>query len=154
MALGLLLVAGVARADVAVGALRAPHTPLGAACDAALARAQQEFARGTDVAFHVRQRTVVARYSWSDMCGVWGEYTVTLTPDARPRSPWSWRETRHPQRDDDDEAPLVERDGRRRAHGWRASFRLRGDDLVDGPGDLFVASFRPALDACLDAAAR
>jgi hypothetical protein len=154
IAIAVLLVAGAARADVAVGALRAPHTPLGAACDAALARAQEEFARGSGMSFHVREHTVVGEYSWSDMCGVWGEYTVTLAPDARSAQVWSWRETRRPENANDDQAPLVERDGRRRAHGWRASFRLRGDDLVSGPGAYFVEVFQPAVEICLDAAAR
>lgn len=123
--------------DIAV-ALPAVHSPLGAACDAALTRAQREFA--SDIDFYVRQRTVVGEYEWSDMCGVWGTYRVTLAPDLRADHLWRGRGT--------PTSALWER----RAHGWRARLDLRGDDLAhDDIARRFVDAFRAAVDVCLGA---
>jgi hypothetical protein len=126
--------------DIAVGGLRAPHTPLGAACDAALADAQREFEQSSNqVRFHVREHTVVGEYSWSDMCGVWGEYSVTLAPDHRAAHEWQAH---------GNQSSSV---WTRRARGWRAELRLRGDDVATWPATSFVDAFRAAVDVCLAA---
>jgi hypothetical protein len=140
--------AALARGDAAVGALQAPHTPLGRRCDLAIAAAQEQFLAGPPaVHFHVRERTTVGKYSWSDMCGVWGDYIVELQPDARPAYLWRWRTT-HPRI----EIAEVRVEGSRRAHGWRAHFLTRGDSLETG--HRFIEAFRPAMDVCLEAAGK
>jgi hypothetical protein len=146
----LLLVSAVAQADVSLDARAAgPHTPLGPACDAALAAAQARFTeRASDVNFHVREQHVVGEYRWSDMCGVWGDYSIELAPDTRPpHAAWRWSEDR------DDDHYSIHRRGTRRANGWRARFLLDGDNGSD-PGSWFVEAFEPAVDACLASAAR
>lgn len=126
-----------AHADVAVPL----RTPLGPQCDDALHLAQQQFNDlSAPAQFHVRQRTVDGGISWSDMCGVWGEYSFELAPDRRAPHPWRWKSERHGE--------TVSQTGSRLAGGWRARFRLQGDDL-GGYGARFVAAFRPALDVCL-----
>lgn len=150
-ALALLLVAAAAsaQADVSVDAPRAhatPQSPLGPACDAALAAAQARFSeRASAVDFHVRQRRVVGEYHWSDMCGVWGDFTVELAPDHRAPLAWQWRAARS------DEPDRFHRRGTRRANGWRARFVIDADS--EGfPGDAFVEAFEPAIEACLASA--
>lgn len=142
-----LLLAAPARADVSIAAARAtPHTPLGPACDAALAAAQAKFHDALPtVDFHVRERRVVGEYHWSDMCGVWGDYTVELAPDRRAPTAWQWSAV--------SASDNFHRRGTRRAHGWRARFIIDGDS--DGyPGDAFVAAFQPAIDVCLATASQ
>ena len=143
-----LLACTVARADISVDARRAvarPHTPFGPACDAALARAQTRFfERAPDIHFHVRERNVVGEYHWSDMCGVFGDYSIALAPDHRDAQPWSWQ-TRH--------RVGVTRRGVKRAGGVRATFLLEADD-EDDLGDWFVAAFRPAVEVCLATASQ
>ncbi|HEX9101010.1 MAG TPA: hypothetical protein VF997_02345 [Polyangia bacterium] len=147
-----LLAAARARADVSLDAARAaptptPHTPLGAGCDAALAAAQRKFSDGfRDVDFHVRERRVVGEYRWSDMCGVWGEYSVELAPDHRAAHGWRWVERRAA------DPPRVHRRGTRRAAALRATFVLDGDS-EPSIGDYFVECFQPAVDACLNGSA-
>jgi hypothetical protein len=145
----LLLFSSVAQADVSLDARAAgPHTPLGRACDAALAQAQARFSeRSSDVNFHVREQHVVGEYRWSDRCGVWGDYSIELAPDTRPPlAAWRWSEDR------DDDSYSIHRRGLRRANGWRARFILDGDNGSD-PGNWFVEAFQPAVDACLASAA-
>jgi hypothetical protein len=151
LVLPLVLLACVsARADVSLDARAAgPHTPLGPACDAALAAAQARFSeRSSEARFHVREQRVVGEYRWSDMCGVWGDYSIELAPDTRPPlAAWRWSERR------DDPESSVHKRGVRRANGWRARFILDGDNGSD-PGSYFVEAFQPAVDACLASAAR
>lgn len=135
-----------ARADVSLDARRrppSPHTPLGPACDRALADAQAALDwRAGYVHFHTRERHVAGDYEWSDMCGVWGNYSLELAPDRRPPRPWRWSE-----RVDRDKGEAHRR-GVLRAHGMRATFILDADDPSD-LGDWFVDAFRPAVEACL-----
>jgi hypothetical protein len=144
-----VLVATLARGDVSVDARRStltPHTPLGRRCDEALAAAQARFQQGTpSVAFHTRQQQVVGEYSWSDMCGVWGNYSVVLAPDLRPSQPWRW--TTYKRRSDDS----FHQRGTRRSGRWRAAFVVDSDS-PGYPGDAFVAEFRPAVEVCLASA--
>ena len=130
--------------DVSLDVAR-PHTPLGPACDRALAAAQATLdARADYVHFHTRERRVVGEYRWSDMCGVWGDYSVELAPDLRPPHPWRWSEHA-------DSYTSVHRRGVLRAHGLRATFLLDADDPSD-LGDWFVEAFRPAVERCLPTA--
>lgn len=141
------LVLLIVLADVSIDARAVgPHTPLGPACDAAIAAAQASFSQYRSAEFHVRERHVVGEYQWSDMCGVWGNYSVELAPDPRPALAWQWHESR------DENQESIHKRGVRRANGWRARFVLDGDNGSD-PGDFFVASFQPAVDACLASAA-
>jgi hypothetical protein len=145
-----LLACAVAHADVSLDARAVgPHTPLGPACDAALAAAQVRFSELSGEAhFQVREQRVVGEYRWSDMCGVWGDYSVELAPDRRAApDAWQWSETR---RDEPDYS--IHRRGVRRANGWRARFILDGDN-GSAPGDSFVQAFQPAVDTCLASAA-
>ncbi|MCU1278145.1 MAG: hypothetical protein JWM53_1691 [bacterium] len=148
LAASLVLVAAtLARADVSLDAARssyAPHTPLGPRCDAALAAAQASFRDGSGIDFHVRQWRVLGEYSWSDMCGVWGNYSVELVPDERPAHGWRWISGKH----DDGEYHPVHHRGMRRGRGWRATLLVDGDS-DGGPADYFVEVFRPAVDICL-----
>ena len=150
-----LAAAAVARGDASIPAPpppppATPHTPLGPRCDAALAAAQLKFLgiMSDDVKFHVRERRVTGTYYWSDMCGVWGNYTVELTPDLRPPQGWKARTRR--VRAEDEEQP-ARRVLTRRARGYRATIRVEGDNL-DSAARHFIDSFLPALDACLRAA--
>ena len=150
MLLGSLIfvAATLARADVSLDARRsayAPHTPLGPRCDAALADAQARFADGSGIDFHVRQWRVLGEYSWSDMCGVWGNYSVELVPDEQPAHGWRWSSA---TLNDDGEYHPVHHRGTRRGRGWRATLLVDGDS-DGGPADYFVELFRPALDVCL-----
>ena len=143
-----LVAAALALGDVSIDARRstpAPHSPLGPRCDAALAAAQARFADGSGIDFHVRQWRVLGEYSWSDMCGVWGNYAVELVPDDGPAHRWRWHDR---GRDADGDRP-VHHQGTRRARGWRATLTIDGDS-DGGPADYFVETFRPAIDACLD----
>ena len=146
----LLVAATGARADVSLDARAAgPHTPFGAACDAALAAAQARFAeRSRDVHFHVREQRLVGEYQWSDMCGVWGNYSLVLAPDYRDEHGWSWRTTLR----DDADAHSAHRRGVKRSGTMRAVFTLDADEESD-LGDWFVDAFQPAVDACLATAA-
>ena len=138
------LAAAPTRADVSVAARRpTPLTPLGPACDAALAAAQNRFA-GSEIDFHVRQRRVVGAYHWSDMCGVWGDYAVELAPDLRAPLPWQWS-TRPGEYDS------FHRRGTRRQNRWRARIVIDGDS-DDYLGASFVAAFEPAIEVCLASA--
>ena len=135
-----LVAATSARGDTSLDG--APRSPLGPACDAALEAAQNHFA-GSEraIRFHVRERTVSGEYHWSDMCGVFGDYSIELAPDLRAPTRWQWS-TRHGENDS------FHRLGTRRANGWRARLVVDGDSddyLVES----FVAAFRPALDVCL-----
>ncbi len=128
--------------DVSIAVAR-PHTPLGPACDRALAAAQATLDwRANDVHFHARERRVVGEYQWSDMCGVWGNYAIELAPDFRAAQPWRWSE-----RVDRDNG-RAHRRGVLRAHGVRATFILDADD-ASNLGDWFVEAFRPAVERCL-----
>jgi hypothetical protein len=147
LVLPLVLLAGVsARADVSLDARAAgprPHTPLGPACDAAIAAAQARFSeRSGDIRFHVRERRVVGKYEWSDMCGVWGRYSLELAPDNGPPTWWRWSEWR-----EKDETAIHKR-GILRGYSMHARFILDGD-TGSSPGDWFVESFKPAAEACL-----
>ena len=149
------LAAAAARGDASIPAPpppapATPHTPIGSRCDAALAEAQLKFlgTMSDDVKFHVRERRVTGTYSWSDMCGVWGNYTVELAPDLRPARGWQSRTT--PVRAEDEEQP-ARRVLTRRARGYRATIRVEGDK-IDFSARYFIDSFLPALDACLRAA--
>lgn len=143
---GLLLAAVVAiaasaRADTSLDARAMPRTPFGPACDAALAAAQAKFRDGwRDIDFHVRGQGIVGAFRWSDMCGVFGDYTLELARDLRPPARWRWSERR-------DESG-VHRRGVVRAGGLRATFILEADDPSD-LGDAFVDAFRPAVDVCV-----
>jgi len=141
-----LLVCASARADVSVDAVRrppAPHTPFGPACDRALAAAQASLdGRANDVHFETRERHVVGDYQWSDMCGVWGDYSIDFATDLRPAHGWRWSTRYLPGR------TAAHRTGVMRAHGVRATFFLEGDDPSD-LGDWFVEAFRPAVEVCL-----
>jgi len=141
-----LVAATAARADVSLDARRrppTPHTPLGPACDRALADAQATLDwRADDVHFQTRERHVVGDYQWSDMCGVWGNYSLELAPDLRPAQPWRWSERV------DRANGRAHRRGVLRARGVRATFILDADDPSD-LGDWFVEAFRPAVEACL-----
>ncbi|MGZ3407017.1 MAG: hypothetical protein ACXVAN_11275 [Polyangia bacterium] len=146
-----LVAATLARADVSLDARRAlylPRTPLGARCDAALAAAQQQFRDGSGIDFHVRQWRVFGEYSWSDMCGVWGNYSVELVPDERPARGWRWRGIDAPK--DGEEYHPVHHRGTRIGRGWRGTIVVDADS-DGGPADYFVEAFRPALDVCLGA---
>ena len=137
-----LVAASVAGADVSVDVTR-PRTPLGPACDRALAAAQATLEwRARDVHFHTRERRVVGDYEWSDMCGVWGNYSLELAPDHRPAQPWHWSERV------DRANGRAHRRGVLRGRGVRATFILDADDPSD-LGDWFVDAFRPAIEACL-----
>ncbi len=142
------LAAATAAADTSIPAPASPHTPLGPRCDAAIAAAQQKFSGGLPgaVKFHVRERRVMGRYQWSDMCGVWGDYIVELAPDLRPASPWRWKKRRTARED----VASEERIGTRRARGFRATIRVEGDSVDWAASKEFIDAFRPALDACLD----
>ena len=143
-----LLAAAVAHANVSVDARAlAPHTPLGPACDSAIAAAQARFSDYRTATFHVRERRVVGEYQWSDMCGVWGNYSLELAPDPRPSSGWLWHEAR------EENVDTIHKRGTLRANGWRARFILDGDNGSD-PGDHFVESFQPAAEICLASAVR
>jgi hypothetical protein len=146
-----LLACAVARADVSLDARAAgPHTPYGAACDAALAAAQARFTeRSSDVHFRVREQRIVGEYEWSDMCGVWGNYSLVIAPDHRPAHGWSWRTA---LRDNADEHSAHRR-GNKRGGSLRAEFILDADEESD-LGDWFVEAFQPAVDVCLASAAR
>jgi hypothetical protein len=138
----LFVAATPAHADVSVDGR--PRSPLGPACDAALAVAQARFRDGHPaIDFHVRERRIVGEYHWSDMCGVWGDYTVELAPDHRAPLEWQWSTSGEPD--------SFHRRGTRRDHGWRARFMLDGGDGY--PADAFVDAFRPAVEICLASAA-
>jgi hypothetical protein len=142
-----LVAGGAARADVSLDA-PAPHTPLGPACDRALAAAQASFAaRNRDIHFDVRQQQIVSEYRWSDMCGVWGDYSLVLAPDRREPQAWHWIERTRSENE------RVHRHYVKRAAGWRAQFTLEADSEEDA-GDWFVEAFQPAVDICLASAAR
>jgi len=149
-----LLACGVARADVSVDArARGPHTPFGPACDAALAAAQARFTeRSSDVHFRVTEQRVVGEYRWSDMCGVWGNYSLVLAPDHRPPHEWSW-DTKRWDAADESGDHAAHRRGVKRGGTLRAVFALDADDESD-LGDWFVEAFQPAVDVCLASAAR
>jgi hypothetical protein len=146
----LLVAATLARADVSLDAPRGssvrPRTPLGPRCDAALAAAQQQFESGSGIAFHVRQWSVVGEYSWSDMCGVWGDYKVELVPDERPARGWRWSGVGPPA--EGAEYHPVHHRGSRIGCGWRGTLVVDADS-EGSPGDAFVEAFRPALEVCL-----
>lgn len=145
LALVSLLATTLARADTSVDV--APRSPLGPACDAALAAAQDRFA-GSERAidFHVRERRVDGEYHWSDMCGVWGDYTIELAADLRAPIAWQWSRRRGSN-------DSFHRRGTRRSNGWRARLIVDGDS-DDSLGQSFVAAFRPALDVCLATASQ
>jgi hypothetical protein len=148
----LILVAGaLARADVSFDAPRAsamPRTPLGPRCDAALAAAQQQFRDGSGIDFHVHQWRVLGEYSWSDMCGVWGNYSVELVPDDRPARGWRWRHTGGRSLVDGEDHPIHD-SGVRIGRGWRGTIVVDADS-DGGPADAFVEAFRPAVEICLE----
>jgi hypothetical protein len=144
LALVLFVAAAPAHADISVDGR--PRSPLGPACDAALAAAQERFRDGQPaIDFHVRERRIVGEYHWSDMCGVWGDYTIELAPDHRAPLGWQWISRTSGEPDS------FHRRGTRRLNGWRARFIIDGDS--DGyPGDAFVDAFRPAVEICLASA--
>ena len=148
-----LLCGTVAHGDVAVSTpARMPHTPLGPQCDAALALAQQDFTHQADgIHFRVKERVVSGVYRWSDMCGVWGEYTVELRPRSGPDRSWKWKTWKVAHGEGDDETVVGEAEGSRQARGWQARILMKGDPDtgVSWPSNAFVDAFRPALDACL-----
>ena len=146
-----LFAATVARADLSLDATRAaptPHTPFGPACDRALAAAQAQLTwRASNIDFHVRERHVIGAYRWSDMCGVWGNYSLELAPDLRAPQAWRWRERREAG------DGSIHRRGSMRRGGIRATFILDADD-ISTVGDWFVDAFQPAVDVCLASASR
>ncbi len=144
----------LARGDVAVSTpTQMPRTPLGPRCDAALALAQQEFTHQADgIHFRVKERIVSGVYSWSDMCGVWGHYTVELRPKASVAKPWRWKTRKVGSGEGDDETVVGEAEGTRLDRGWQARILMKGDPSTGAswPSNAFVEAFRPALDTCLN----
>lgn len=154
-----LLIAPLARADIAVtpgaaatkkAAPAAPRSPLGPRCDRALLAAQVKFADDTGAThWNTRERRYDHTYRWSDMCGVYGEYSIELAPDRRPDSAWHWRH--HEPHDEGDPQALRIR-AVRRANGWRATLLIERN-LEFTSDDAFINAFQPALDTCLEVAA-